>query len=259
MKNYIDIARNVDLEAYRSGRTPEELVMVNHGTLAVTYAPFDHINRSAELVLVGLTPGRTQASNAIEAMQSALRAGKPPQVALEIAKSTASFSGSMRSSLIAMLDYVGVPQKFGRQSASEFFEPGSSLVHFTSVLRYPVYLANGDNYSGAPAPIAHAGLRKVVETHLAEEAIALPNAIWIPLGACAEASVKHLTVLGVLDGRRVLSGLPHPSGANAERIAYFLGRKPGSTLSVKTNPDRINAGRERIMQQVAALGVQCGR
>ena len=32
--------------------------------------------------------------------------------------------------------------------------------------------------------------------------------------------------------------MPHPSDSNAERIAYFLGRKPREALSNKTNPDK---------------------
>ena len=206
-------------------------------------------------MLVGLTPGRTQAANALEALQAQLNAGRDLDRALAAAKSTASFSGSMRSSLIAMLDQVGVPQKFGRASAATFFEPGSPLVHFTSMLRYPVYLPGGANYSGAPAPLSHPVLRKMVETHLAEEARALPRAIWVPLGGHAEAGLKHLADAGLLDPARVLTGLPHPSGANAERIAYFLGRKPRANLSAKTNADRIDAARERLQRQVAILSV----
>lgn len=95
-------------------------------------------------MFVGLTPGRTQAANALEALQAQLKAGRSLEGALAAAKSTASFSGSMRSSLIAMLDLVGVPQKFSRASAAAFFEAGSPLVHFTSTRRYPVYL------TGAP-------------------------------------------------------------------------------------------------------------
>ncbi|WP_426037998.1 hypothetical protein [Brevundimonas sp. DC300-4] len=253
MQTFINAARTVDLAAYRRGQTPAELTIGEHGTVSVSYAPFDFINRSAELVLVGLTPGRTQAANAIEALQQAFAADKTQDEALRIAKSTASFSGSMRSSLVAMLDAVGVPAKFGRTSAQEFFASGSDLVHFTSALRYPVYLANGDNYSGAPDPLGHPVLRSMIESHLAEEAAALPKAIWVPLGKGAAASLQHLVGCGVLDGRRVLSGLPHPSGANAERIAYFLGRKSCDQLSVKTNAARIDDARERLRLQVEAL------
>ncbi len=82
-------------------------------------------------MLFDLTPGRTQAANALEALQGQLNAGRDLDRALAAAKSTASFSGSMRSSLIAMLDQVGVPQKFGRGSAATFFEPGSQRFHVT--------------------------------------------------------------------------------------------------------------------------------
>ena len=253
MQTFINAARGVDLAAYRRGQTPADLIIGDHGALSVTWAPFDFINRSAELVLVGLTPGRTQAANAIEALQQALAAGKSQSEALEIAKSTASFSGSMRSSLVAMLDAVGVPARFGRATAQEFFAPGAGLVHFTSALRYPVYLANGDNYSGAPDPLRHPVLRSMIESHLAEEAAALPGAVWAPLGKGAAASLQHLVTRGTLDGRRVLSGLPHPSGANAERIANFLGRKSRDQLSARTNADRIDDARERLRVQIEAL------
>ena len=253
MQTFINAARGVDLAAYRRGQTPADLTIGDHGALSVTWAPFDFINRSAELVLVGMTPGRTQAANAIEALQQALAAGKTQNEALEIAKSTASFSGAMRGSLVAMLDAVGVPALFGRTTAQEFFAPGGGLVHFTSALRYPVYLANGDNYSGAPGPLGHPVLRTMIETHLAEEAAALPKAVWVPLGKDAAASLQHLVGRGALDGRRVLSGLPHPSGANSERIAYFLGRKSRDQLSNRTKADRIDDARERLRLQVDAL------
>ena len=74
MQTFINAARSIDLAAYRRGQTPAELTIGDHGALSITYAPFDFINRSAELVLVGLTPGRTQAANAIEALQQALAA-----------------------------------------------------------------------------------------------------------------------------------------------------------------------------------------
>lgn len=253
MQTLIDAARAIDLAAYRQGLTSADLTISDHEAFSVTYAPFDFINRSAELVLVGLTPGRTQAANALEAFQKAIASGQSQDEALKIAKSTASFSGAMRNALIAMLDAVGVPQKFGHGSAKAFFLADSDLVHFTSALRHPVYLANGDNYSGAPKPLAQPALRSMVETCLAEEAKALPKAIWVPLGGHAEAALQHLVVRGALDGRRVLSGLPHPSGANAERIAYFLGRKSRDQLSVKTNPDKIDAARTALLRQIAEL------
>lgn len=59
---------------------------------------------------------------------------------------------------------------------------------------------------------------------------------------------------GLIDRKRVLEGLPHPSGANAERIAYFLGRKNRADLSVKTIPSKLDRARENLLRQVGALG-----
>jgi hypothetical protein len=61
---------------------------------------------------------------------------------------------------------------------------------------------------------------------------------------------------GVLDAARVLNGLPHPSGANAERIAYFLGRKARDALSPKTDATALDHARARLIGQIAALPPQ---
>lgn len=44
------------------------------------------------------------------------------------------------------------------------------------------------------------------------------------------------------------------TGANAERIAYFLGRKPRQQLSAKTDPDKLDAARRALRDRVARLG-----
>jgi len=40
------------------------------------YAPFDHINRAARIVIVGMTPGGFQAQEALSATRAALAAGR---------------------------------------------------------------------------------------------------------------------------------------------------------------------------------------
>tara|TARA_R110001583_G_scaffold191912_1_gene357798 strand:- start:16829 stop:17005 length:177 start_codon:yes stop_codon:yes gene_type:complete len=57
----------------------------------------------------------------------------------------------------------------------------------------------------------------------------------------------------LLDHKRILDGLPHPSGANAERIAYFLGSKSKDALSAKTNANKLDQARESMMRKVQAL------
>lgn len=251
-ENYLKAVSELDVASYRRGQSSDRLVMARADKITVEYAPFDHIEQNAELAIVGLTPGRTQAANALQSLSASLKRGIAVDKALSDAKRTASFSGPMRANLLAMLDAVGVPAVYKRSNAAEFFSPESDLVHFTSALRYPVYV-QGENYSGSPAPMGQPLLRSMIETHLAEEVAALPNAIWIPLGAHAEAALIHLAGKGHLDRTRILAGLPHPSGANAERIAYFLGRKTKDLLSSKTNPDKLDRLKKELTAQIARL------
>jgi hypothetical protein len=249
---FLKAVTEIDLRAYRSGAAIPSLLMSRAGSLTIEYAPFDHIEHEAELVIVGLTPGRQQAANALETLSMELKKGTATRLALERAKRTASFSGPMRSNLLNMLDAIGVPALFGHQHAAEFFSDAKARVHFTSTLRYPVFV-DGENYSGSPKPLSHPMLREMIDTHLVEEVEALPRAIWVPLGLHAEAALLHLSSSGHLDRAKILAGLPHPSGANAERIAYFLGRKARQDLSAKTNPDKLDRLRDELVDQVRRL------
>jgi len=210
------------------------------------------VAHGARLAIVGITPGAQQAEKALAAFRRALAAGATEAKALRIAKSAASFSGRMRNTLIAMLDLVGAPAALGARSAAEFFEPGFEGVHFTSALRHPVF-AKGKNYNGAPNMLRSPVLRAMVEEHLAAEVQALPEAMWLPLGPKSVPALEHLVTRGVLDRSRLLPALPHPSGANAERTVYFLGRKPRADLSPKTDGTALDAAREWLTAAFAAM------
>lgn len=251
-QQFLDPISRFNAQRYRDQTSGSAFKMASSGSLTIDYAPFDHIETGAELAIVGLTPGRTQATNALAAFSQGLKRGLPIEEAMAQAKRVASFSGPMRANLLAMLDAIGVPAIFGRKDAAEFFSSNDGLVHFTSALRYPVYI-DGKNYSGSPAPLKHPLLKNLVETCLAEEAAALKNTVWIPLGPHAEAALLHLTAAKQLDRVKVLAGLPHPSGANAERIAYFLGRKDAASLSAKTNALRIDEAKGRLLAQMSQL------
>jgi hypothetical protein len=153
-----------------------------------------------------------------------------------------------------MLDHVGLNRWLGVTSTAEVWNARTDLVHFTSALRYPVYL-RGKNYSGSPSMTAIPILRELLRRGLGEEAETLPHAVWVPLGPKATEGMIWLAQQGLLPPERVLIGLPHPSGANAERIAYFLGRKKRALLSTKTSPENLDAAHARLSAQIAALPV----
>ncbi|MCG6557685.1 hypothetical protein MB818_05710 [Ruegeria sp. 1NDH52C] len=232
---------------------PSKLQMqqVQHGRsrIDIAYAPFDHVNSGALLAIVGITPGRQQMGNALRECHKHLRAGVDGITALAAAKVFASFSGPMRANLVAMLDEIGVHRLIGVESTASLWTDRSDLAHFTSALRYPVFV-DGKNYSGAPDMTRVPVMREQLDTFLADELRALPKAIFVPLGPKVSAALEMAADRAGIDRTRILSGLPHPSGANAERIAYLLGRKPRAKLSSKTNPDKIDAARASITRKI---------
>ncbi|WP_198374027.1 hypothetical protein [Neoroseomonas rubea] len=238
--------------AFLEGDTLNALTMHTDGRISVTWAPFDHIFTDARLVVVGITPGRQQAENALAAFKQAIAAGASPAEASRRAKYVGAFSGPIRNNLAAMLDRIGVQSLLGVRSGADLFSPGPELVHFTSALRHPV-LVNGKDYNGTPDMLGTPALRQQIETHLAEEARALPSALWLPLGPKPVPAVRHLATRGLIDPERILEGLPHPSGANGERVAYFLGRKERAELSTKTRPEPLDEARERLTAQITRL------
>lgn len=241
----------------RETGSPQELRIASydHGEkrLDVAYAPFDYINPEAKVVIVGITPGRQQMANALSECRRQLRSGATVERALAAAKVHASFSGSMRANLVSMLDDIGVARLLDLPTTAELWSTRASLAHFTSALRYPVFV-NGKNYSGSPSMLRVPFLKNQLETWFGEEMSRLPNALFVPLGPKVGEALAYLAPrIGISDDQ-VLTGLPHPSGASGERIAYFLGRKPRERLSVKTNAARLDAARSELVAKIEKLG-----
>lgn len=232
---------------------PKELLLASEGSLDTFYAPFDYINPKARITICGITPGRSQAVTALNEARRLIKAGASLEEAIRKAKETASFAGAMRNNLISMLDHIGLAQLLGIDSCAHLFDTHTHLVHYTSALRYPVFL-NGKNYSGSPSMLSQKSLRHQVDTHLAEEVRALAgNCVYVPLGPKVAEAFEHLQRKGLVKAEQVLAGLPHPSGANAERISYFLGNKAREKLSTKTNADVLDTARTQLSAKVASL------
>lgn len=228
------------------------LLLAREGALSVYYAPFEWVNLRARVVLVGITPGRVQAANALAEAKRALLEGSTDDDVLRRAKATGAFSGPMRPNLIALMDCIGLNNWLGLTSCVELFGGAADLLQTASILQFPVF-QNGENYNGTPDPIKHPLLRTLVEEHFGQMCGQLPEAVFVPLGPVPAKALAWLSANGVLSPNRVLDGLPHPSGANAERIAYFLGRKARNQLSSKTSPEKLDASRERLANAIATL------
>jgi uracil-DNA glycosylase len=229
-----------------------KLSLATEGSFETIYAPFEHVNTEARITIIGLTPGQMQMRIALEETRRALRSNVPWTQAVEHAKYAASFGGPMRSNLVRMLDYIGLNKWLQVDSCASLFSTHRELAHHTSVLRYPV-LKSGKNYSGQP-PIARTPFLKAqVDLWFSDEFSQLPQSVFVPLGAEAQAVLAKLISDNRIPDSRTLIGVPHPSGANAERIAYFLARKGKNDLSAQTDADAIDFARSNLLAKVAAL------
>ncbi|WP_276973368.1 hypothetical protein [Tatumella ptyseos] len=235
---------------------PQEFLLGQEGALAEYYIPFDYLNPAARIVLVGITPGYQQWRDAVTAAQQALLAGSSDEQALFLAKQQGAFSGAIRNNLIQLLDAVGLADWLALPSCRALFGDHLSLVHFTSLFNQPVFV-NGKNYNNTPSFRQSALLRHSIERGFAAEAAQLPQAVFVPLGPVATQGVALLVQQQRIDPARVLAGLPHPSGANSERIHYFLGKKSRAELSRQTNPQLLDNARETLIRQVTVLPAIC--
>ena len=183
-------------------------------------------------------------------LHSGITSALDPLHQIDDGKAMASFAGPMRLNLISMLDTIGIPDRLGIHSTAELWASRNDLVQFTSVLRYPVF--ETDENFGGNGLMRSRFLVAQVESWFATEAQSLRNALFIPLGPAVLSVCTHLLTKGVIKENQILRGLPHPSGANAERIAYFMGRKSKELLSIKTNSASIDAGRELALKGVSS-------
>lgn len=230
-----------------------DLLLASENNLNTFYAPFDYINTQARVTICGITPGYQQAMNALSEARKQLTAGASLEEAKRCAKETASFSGPMRNNLVAMLDHIGLHRLLGIRSCARLFDTHKHLVHYTSALRYPVFVGK-ENYSGSPAMLTRASLRQQIDTHLSEEIRTLSGkCIYVPLGPKVADVFQHLRSNGLLKPDQILDGLPHPSGANAERISYFLGTKLQAALSSKTNPKVLDRAKYQLLEKISKL------
>jgi hypothetical protein len=235
-----------------TGSLKAKMLLAKDGNVEVCYAPFEYINPQARVVIVGITPGQTQMLNSIKEARRQLDQGASNIQAMIAAKKTGAFSGAMRPNLIALLDGIGLQRWLGLTSCEALFGAADNLVQTTSVLRNPVFVG-GENYNGTPNMTRQSLLQEQLLTYFGQDVKALPNAVFVPLGDKVAEALNYLVDRNLLSPDRILSGLPHPSGANAERIAYFLGKKRREHLSAKTNPDKLDLAREQMIGRVLKL------
>lgn len=193
--------------------------------LEMYYAPFDYVNESAKVMIVGITPGLHQMKRSFSTVIDTKDKSMTDEEILQEVKKRSSFEGPMRINLVRMLDELGLHEYLGLSSTMELFNKANDLVHTTSVIKYPVFY-NGKNYSGTtPSMIKNETLKKYVVNGFAEEIKPLDRPLIIPLGVNVSKVLDYLTEHEELDPSTTLTGFPHPSGGNGHRHRQFAENK----------------------------------
>lgn len=199
-----------------------DFLLHTEGRLAVYYAPFDHVEPRARLVLVGISPGFRQMEIALRRSRDALLAGESSGAAIGArVKYEASFAGPIRKNLLGLLDGIGLPAALGIPSSAALYAERRDLLQTSAVVRHPVFVGGADWTGHAPQVRASSLLRRYLWEGLLPELRAVPEALVVSLGTCASDALSGLVQAGALDPARCLIGLPHPSGANGHRQAQF--------------------------------------
>lgn len=221
------IAASEPHEFHEEAASQEKLLIPERSdsTVRAYYAPFDHVNTEARLMLVGITPGREQMNRALKACCQQLKLGRSDAEACSAAKRAASFGGGMRDTLVNLLDRYNFQHRLGVKSCNELWDEGNLSAHFTSALRNPVFCQDGNkekNYTGGSPTLASYGGFKETLKELRNELMSIEGALIIPLGDKVAKVIQGLVTAGDIPLARVLNHagkvaeLPHPSGANRE-------------------------------------------
>lgn len=229
----------------------------------MAWAPFDPVNGQAKVAIFGITPGRTQMKNALMVYQRERQRGTTHREAAILGKRQGAFSGDMRPTLIRILNEVALPNYLQISDSSALWGLGADMVHFSSALRWPVFVEEKDdhgvhtmeNYTGGtPSVTSLPMFKETLKTVLASEIAALPKDCLIaPLGVAAKKAILFAAgYVPDLDYDRILVGLPHPAGSARNASSQFLGDPPNpkrkSPLSPKYREDAL-----RLRSQVLKL------
>lgn len=196
----------------------------NDKKLSIFYSPVEYINENAIVLIVGITPGFRQMKKAYTSVQENKGILSDEEI-LHNAKMASSYEGPMRKNLIQMLDQLELPNYLPLSTSADLFGKSNHLIHTTGLLPYPVFY-KGKNYTGStPSIWKTAMLKKYVLKCFVEDVSQLNNPLIIPLGVNVANVLKQLSELKFIQNAHILTGFPHPSGANGHRHKQFADNK----------------------------------
>jgi hypothetical protein len=218
----------------RAARTDETLLARSvSGRDELFYVPFEYMNCTARLVIVGISPGPNQIELAYDAAQARLKAGLSDEKVLEQAKREGSFgAASMRPNLVRMLEHFGIPQLLGITKTDDFWGVSWPCLHATSVVPHAAF-RNGKPFAGSFTDVMESRpFRACFERDFAATLPLLgSDARYIALGPTPLAALDWCAQQRLVCPGQILGALAHPSTNGGSQVSVYLGKKRMEELS----------------------------
>lgn len=217
------------------GQNAPEFSLGKDGRYELKYIPFEHINRDARLVLVGITPGPNQIELAYGAAQSLLDTGADRAQILAEIKKTGSFGGAaMRPNLLRMLRHFPFNRLLGIEDVATLWSTDAHLLHSTSVVPHAVF-ENDKPFNGTFDTILKVPLLKqcFLNNFVATIAHLRGDALYVSLGETPKAALEWCVDQGYLGAKQGLGAFCHPSSSGGSATAYYLREKSRADLAEK--------------------------
>lgn len=192
----------------------------------VFYIPFEHVNRRARLVIVGITPGMNQLEMAYAEAQRLLGLGMSQAEILEAVKTFAAFGGdAMRPNLLRMLRHFNFAMILGIGDEADLWGTAAELLHSTSVVPHAAF-KNSKMFSGSFDEVFRVdALRQRFEADFVTTLSDLSgDALYVALGKTPLDALRHCVGLGVIKEHQLLGALAHPSRSVSRRRVTTPGR-----------------------------------
>jgi hypothetical protein len=217
------------------GRHSPEFSLGKDGLYELRYIPFEHLNRDARLVIVGITPGPNQIELAYDTAQSLLMSGMRTEQILAEVKKAGSFGGqAMRPNLLRMLRHFPFNRLLGIEDVATLWSADARLLHSTSVVPHAVF-ESGKPFNGKFDAILKSPLLKqcFLDSFVASIAQLRSDAIYVALGDTPKGALEWCVSQGYLRAQQVLGAFCHPSSSGGSATAYYLREKTLADLNEK--------------------------
>ena len=238
-------------------RHPDTL-LAKEAPYEIFYIPFEHVNRRARLVIVGITPGMNQLEMAYAEAQRLLQLGTSHAGVLEAVKTIAAFGGeAMRPNLLRMLRHFNFAKMLGISDEAELWDGASALLHSTSVVPHAAF-KNGKMFSGSFDEIIKVGVlgRRFEIDFIPTLSEMADDALYVALGKTPYDALKHCVGLGVIKESQLLGAMAHPSRSGGSQVAVYLGEK---TLADLDPADPVRGRVEWLTGAYAGMRSATGR